>query len=207
MVIRFAKQSDLPHIHNIYKNLFGQSVVETVNYSLSNLEDHFKTFPDGIFVGEYEGQIVGYSMCFLINKRWNDTDCSFLNSNAFVSKWHTNTGITAFGSSLAVLPEFRKYNFAHDLFKTIVLYMGDTYKTIEWVIALCENDNRSRRIHYKLGYYPVYVINEMYKYADGIRDGILMEIAYNDLRKAFTNGTSEKWFGVRNERPKIILEK
>lgn len=196
MRIRFCKKEDIPEIFIIYNSLFRQSDDLSINKSVIHFYDQFYTFPQGILVGEMDGKIIGYSMTWFIKTRWDETDLSFLNSNILVSKYHDPNGITAFGSSLAVLEDYRKYNFAHELFKQIVLFVGNNYPNIKYTLALCEDDNRSRKLHYRLGYEPVYVINDMFIYNKEKRNGILMEIEYNKLRESFTNGISNKWFGA-----------
>lgn len=205
MFIRFARQEDLPDILNIHDMLFRKSTTEHVDYTMKHLEDHFQTFPQGILVAEYEKRVVGYAMCFFLEYRWEDiNNLSFVNSNTFIRDWHTAIGITAYGSSLAVLPEYRKYNFAHALFQQMTFFIARNYPSIHWVLAMCEDDNRSCNIHFKLGYKPIYVFNAMFNYDNGYKNGILMEILFADLYKAFISGLSKKWFGVRGQEPQFI---
>ena len=171
MLVRFATQQDLPYILNIHDCLFREGDNnEVVKYTITHLKQHFQMFPKGILVAEYDKKIVGYAMCFFLEYRWTDIDnLSFVNSNAFIRDWHSNVGISAYGSSLAVLPDYRKYNFAHALFQQMVFFIAKMYPNIKWVLAMCEDDNRSRKLHYKLGYKPIYVFNAMFHYRDGYK--------------------------------------
>jgi hypothetical protein len=73
------------------------------------------------------------------------------------------------------------------------------------VLALCESDRQSKRLHYAMGYRPKYVFNHMFYYNDGsVVDGLLLETSMEHLYNGFTSNSFKKWFGVTGEEAEYI---
>lgn len=110
-IIRKASESDLKEIMKIERESFSAEIQET---ELS-FRERMQIFPDGFFVLENDGVLIGY-MC---SELWDSVpekgdSCFMLNHSAVKS--HKNNGSVLYISSIAVLQKVWGSGFGQKLF-------------------------------------------------------------------------------------------
>jgi hypothetical protein len=201
-IIRKAETRDLLNVHINDTISYRTTVEGAKSITMEWLKDFHETVPTGICVAEHKETkiIVGHSMSYTFNKRWDETNFDFLRSDLKVSSYYENNGISSYGKSIVVLPEYRKYHLAYSLFKWMVVSKKHENPNLKYVLGLCEGDRKTKKLHYVIGYRPKYVFNKMFYYNDGsIVDGILLETSIEHLYNGFTTGSFKKWFGVTGD--------
>lgn len=207
IIIRRAEEKDFDDIIINDISLYRTSIDGSKSMTLDWLIDFYNTFKDGICVAEdtQTGKIVGHGMCFSFNKRHDETEYEFIYNTNKVSTLHRSHSKTVFGKTFVVQREYRKYHVAYALFKWMVLSITKKYPEVKHVLALCESDNPSRKLHYAMGYRPCYVLNKLFHYnTNDIVDGLVLEIDIETLYNGFAKDTYKKWFGVTGEEPTYV---
>lgn len=207
IIIRKAEQRDLKDIHFNDTTLYRTSIDGSKSISLEYIEDFFKTYSGGICVAEDANTriIVGHALCFPFMFKENNYD--FVYNTKKVSELYDEKSEHIYGKSFVVQPEYRKFHVAYGLLKWSYLFTKYNRKYItKSVFGLCESDNRSRKLHYLIGYKPKHVFNKMFKYENTqVVDGILMEVDYTKTVEGFNAGSFKKWFGVTHDEPTYIF--
>lgn len=117
VTIRILKKEDIPQIVELQKASFPVMASKGVYWKPDQLEAHIKLFPQGQFVAEYHGKIVG-SCSSLITKlepeykehTWKEVcgDSYFKN--------HNPNGDTLYGADVSSHPEHRRLGIATKLY-------------------------------------------------------------------------------------------
>lgn len=203
IIIRKAEKRDLKDIHFNDTALYRTSIDGSKSISLEYIEDFFKTYNDGICVAEDSNTriIVGHALCFPF--KFKESNYDFVFNTKKVSELYDEKSEHIYGKSFVVLPEYRKFHVAYGLLKWSYMFTKENRKfQTKSVFGLCESDNRSRKLHYLMGYRPKFVFNNMFKYENSENiDGILLEVNFNHMVDSFLNGSFKKWFGVKDEEP------
>lgn len=210
IIIRRVEEKDLESIVINDISLYRTSIDGSKSMTLDWIIDFYSTFKDGICVAEdtTDGSIVGHGICFSFDKRYDETNFEFIYNTNKVSSLHQSHSKTVFGKTFVVKPEYRKYHVAYGLFKWMVLSITKKYPEVKYVLALCESDNPSRKLHYAMGYRPKHVFNKIFQYSTkDIVDGLLLEIDIETLYSGFAKDTYKKWFGVTGIEPQYIYYK
>lgn len=203
--IRKAELRDLKDIHFNDTTLYRTAANGAKSCTLEYIEDFFSAYPDGVCVAEDTKTrvVVGHALCFPFKNV--EDNYEFVYNKKKISELCDMNSKHIYGKSFVVQPEYRKYHVAYGLLKWSYLLTNITRPYTKSVFGLCESDNRSRKLHYLIGYRPKYVFNSMFKYEnDIIADGILMEVDFNSMIKGFTNGSFKKWFGVNSQEPEYV---
>lgn len=122
IIIRKTKASDIESINQIVLKCY----VDTLPYNVRALEEHIQRFPEGQFVVEFEGKVVGFCLTFITNSKtvmgphnWKDITASG------TGKTHDPTGDLLYGMDICVDPDYRGKKIGERLYnKRIQLCQG-----------------------------------------------------------------------------------
>jgi predicted amidohydrolase/predicted N-acetyltransferase YhbS len=123
LVVRTARLADVPAIAKVSQSAFGGEE----GSSAGMIQGHITNFPEGQFVVEYDGKIVGYAGCFRIDEEaalkahsWYE-----ITGGGYASR-HDPAGEWLYGLEVAVDPDHRRLRIGQRLYDTRV--------------RLCENE-------------------------------------------------------------------
>lgn len=117
VIIRTMKEEDLPQIVELQKASFPIMASKGVYWKPDQLKAHLKLFPQGQFVAEYHGKIIGSCSSLIITlvpeyreHTWKDAcgDSYFKN--------HNPKGDTLYGADVSSHPEHRRLGVATKLY-------------------------------------------------------------------------------------------
>ncbi len=121
--VRAATLADVPRIYRLSERAFGEDLAS----STGMIQGQISSFPEGQFVVEYDGEIVGYAASFRIDEAtamrqhtWNE-----ITGNGYASR-HDPKGEWLYGMEVAVDPDRRRLRIGQRLYDTR--------------IRLCENE-------------------------------------------------------------------
>lgn len=111
--IRNTIHDDIPKIVELQQVSFPQMAIEGMIWKPDNLESHLKVFPQGQFVAEYDGQIVGSvsSLIVKLDPEYKDhTWAEVCGGPEF--KNHDPTGDSLYGADVSTHPDYRRLGIA-----------------------------------------------------------------------------------------------
>lgn len=117
VIIRTMTINDIPEIVELQKLSFPIMAAEGVYWKREQLKEHLKVFPEGQFVAEYHGKIVGSCSSLIITltpeykeHTWKDAcgDSFFKN--------HDVKGDTLYGADVSAHPDHRRLGIATKLY-------------------------------------------------------------------------------------------
>ncbi len=115
LIVRNARIKDIPHIRSLVSRVYRASGMGT--YSRPMLMGQIHNFPEGQFVAEYEGSIVGYCATFLIDGKialqphtWNE-----ITGGGYASR-HDPNGDYLYGMEVCVDPDYRGLRLGQRLY-------------------------------------------------------------------------------------------
>lgn len=114
MVVRQMEMSDIPEILAMQEACFpGMDPWET-----EHLKSHMTVFPEGQFVAELDGQIIGSCSSLIVNfaeyddrHTWDD-----ISDNGYITN-HNSEGYNLYGIEVMVHPEFRRMKVGERLYE------------------------------------------------------------------------------------------
>ncbi len=114
LVLRHAKRADVPAIAALSKRVYGTND----GYSARQIRGQLNNFPDGQFVAEFDGKIVGHAATFIIDGRialrahtWAE-----ITGNGFASR-HDPDGDYLYGMEVSVDPRYRRLRIGQRLYR------------------------------------------------------------------------------------------
>ncbi|MGD8707443.1 MAG: GNAT family N-acetyltransferase [Nitrosopumilaceae archaeon] len=117
VIIRTLKKQDIPQVVELQKVAFPSMAAEGVYWKPKQLEAHIQTFPEGQFVAEYKGKIIGSCSSLIIKlvppykeHTWK-TACG----DSFF-KNHDPNGDTLYGADVSSHPDYRRLGVATKLY-------------------------------------------------------------------------------------------
>jgi len=128
VIIRQMSEDDLPKIVELQKLAFPYMAAEGVYWKSEQLKAHLKVFPQGQFVAEYHGKIVGSCSSLIIKLKsdyephtWKDAcgDSFFKN--------HDPKGDSLYGADVSSHPDYRRLGIATKLYdarKTLAMNLN-----------------------------------------------------------------------------------
>ena len=106
--IRGLTSEDVPKIIELQKKSFPYMAAEGMNWKEVSLENHIRIFPEGQFVAEYEGNIVGSASSLIVNlipeykeHTWMEICGGPLFNN------HNPNGDSLYGADVSTHPDYR----------------------------------------------------------------------------------------------------
>jgi len=119
VVIRNWEEKDIPAIVKVHEAVYGHLYSKAQLYNERKYRLQFKKFPDGQFLAEVDGNVVGYATSFIVQLNDNDDDLyryPELSGNGSFST-HAPSGDTLYGADIAVHPDYRGMEIAGELYK------------------------------------------------------------------------------------------
>jgi predicted amidohydrolase/GNAT superfamily N-acetyltransferase len=113
LILRNARASDAPRVARLSEKVYGASQA----YSLEMIRGQVTNFPEGQFVAEYEGQIVGYCATFIVHEelalashKWEE-----ITGHGFASR-HDPAGEWLYGMEMFIDPDYRSLRIGQRLY-------------------------------------------------------------------------------------------
>jgi len=117
VIVRNWKEKDIPAIVKLHEDVYGHVYSKAELYNERKYRLQFKKFPDGQFLAEVDGKIVGYATSLIV--QLDDEDPyrypELSGSGSFSP--HTPSGDTLYGADIAVHPDYRGMAIAGELYK------------------------------------------------------------------------------------------
>ncbi|MEZ5999279.1 GNAT family N-acetyltransferase [Hyphomonas sp.] len=114
LIVRNAEVRDIPGIMEVSERVYGRGM----GYARSELFGQINRFPDGQFVAEYEGVIVGYCATFMISSdvalkphTWNE-----ITGTGFAAR-HDPEGDMLYGMDVMVHPDYRRLRIGERFYR------------------------------------------------------------------------------------------
>ncbi len=114
LIVRNAEVSDIPGIMAVSERVYGTGM----GYAQSELFGQINRFPDGQFVAEYEGVIVGYCATFMISSdvalkphTWTE-----ITGAGFAAR-HDPDGDMLYGMDVMVHPDYRRLRIGERFYR------------------------------------------------------------------------------------------
>ena len=117
VTIRNWTEKDIPAIVKVHEAVYGHLYSKAELYNERKYRLQFKKFPDGQFLAEADGKVVGYATSLIV--QLDDEDLyryPELSGNGSFSP-HTPSGDTLYGADIAVHPDYRGMAIAGELYK------------------------------------------------------------------------------------------
>lgn len=117
VIIRTMKIEDISGIVELQKLSFPIMAAEGVYWKPKQLEEHLKIFPEGQFVAEYHGKIVGScsSLIITLNPEYKEHTWMEICGDSFF-KNHDPKGDTLYGADVSAHPDHRRLGIATKLY-------------------------------------------------------------------------------------------
>jgi len=117
VIIRNWQEKDIPAIVKLHEDVYGHIYSKAELYNERKYRLQFRKFPDGQFLAEVDGKIIGYATSLIVHL--NDEDELYrypeLSGNGSFSP-HTPSGDTLYGADIAVHPDYRGLAIAGNLY-------------------------------------------------------------------------------------------
>jgi len=118
VIVRNWREKDIPAIVKLHADVYGHVYSKAELYNKRKYRMQFKKFPDGQFLAEVDGKIVGYATSLIV--QLNDDEDLYrypeLSGSGSFSP-HTPSGDTLYGADIAVHPDYRGMAIAGAIYK------------------------------------------------------------------------------------------
>ncbi len=113
LFIRVAKIDDVPRLRALSEKVYGKGG----GYSKKMLSGHIRNFPEGQFIAEYDGEIVGHAATFVIDEKTAMSKHSWkeITGNGYASR-HNPDGDILYGMEVCVDAEMRGLRIGQRLY-------------------------------------------------------------------------------------------
>jgi predicted amidohydrolase/predicted N-acetyltransferase YhbS len=113
LTIRHARKKDIPDIRALMRVAYP----DMSSYSVGNLQGQLSAFPDGQFVAEFDGKIVGYAATFRIDEKTALASHTWaaITGGGYASR-HDPAGPWLYGMEVCVDPEWRGLRIGQRLY-------------------------------------------------------------------------------------------
>jgi predicted amidohydrolase/ribosomal protein S18 acetylase RimI-like enzyme len=114
LVIRNATLEDVPAIRSLSRTVYGDELA----YTLGNIRGQINNFPEGQFVADYGGKVVGYCATFITREALALEDHTWMEitGGGFASR-HDPDGDVLYGMEVVVDPGFRRLRIGQRLYR------------------------------------------------------------------------------------------
>jgi len=113
LTIRTARLSDVPAIADLSRRAFGEDAAS----SSGMIQGQVAAYPDGQFVVEYDGGVIGYAACFRIDESTAMKPHTWveITGGGYASR-HDPKGDWLYGMEVTVDPDYRGYRLGRRLY-------------------------------------------------------------------------------------------
>ena len=117
VIVRTMSEEDIPQIVQLQKASFPVMASEGVYWKHDHLLSHLEVFPEGQFVAEYRGKIVGSCSSLIIRLPTEYAEHTWMSAcgNSFF-KNHSPNGDSLYGADVSSHPDFRRLGIATKLY-------------------------------------------------------------------------------------------
>ena len=117
VIIRNMGKEDIPKIVELQKKSFPAMAAEGVYWKSHQLEAHMEVFPEGQFVAEYKGEIVGScsSLIIQLDSEYQKHTWKEACGDSFF-KNHNPDGDSLYGADVSTHPDYRRLGIATKLY-------------------------------------------------------------------------------------------
>lgn len=117
VIVRKMEKEDIPSVVELQKITFPTMAAEGVYWKSHQLEAHLKVFPEGQFVAEYKGQIVGScsSLIVQLTPEYKEHTWKEVCGDSFF-KNHNRDGDSLYGADVSTHPNYRRLGIATKLY-------------------------------------------------------------------------------------------
>jgi len=111
------EEEDIPEIVELQKVAFPQMAAEGVYWKPEQLREHLKVFPEGQFVAEYRGNIIGSCSSLIVKLKPEYKEHTWMEAcgNSFF-KNHDPKGDSLYGADVSTHPDYRRLGVATKLY-------------------------------------------------------------------------------------------
>lgn len=128
VIIRSITHADIPKIIELQKESFPYMYEEGMVWKEKHLENHIRIFPEGQFVAEYNGKIVGSASSLIVNltpEYREHTWIEVCGTGEFIN--HNPKGDTLYGADVSTHPDHRSLGIGtkiYDARKTLAIKLN-----------------------------------------------------------------------------------
>lgn len=119
VIVRNWREKDIPAIVKLHEDVYGHLYSKAELYNKRKYRMQLKKFPEGQFLAEVDGKVVGYATSLIV--QLNDDEDLYrypeLSGNGSFSP-HTPSGDTLYGADIAVHPDYRGMAIAGEIYKS-----------------------------------------------------------------------------------------
>ena len=118
ITVRQWQEEDIPQIVACHKAVYGEVYEDDDLYGRRAYRLQFAAFPEGQFLAEIDGQVVGYTTAIIVQLDDNEEGYNYeeiTGAGSFTT--HTYSGDTLYGADIAVHPDYRRRGISKRLYQ------------------------------------------------------------------------------------------
>lgn len=117
VIVRQMEEKDFPQIVELQKIAFPSIASKGIYWKPKHLKAHLQVFPEGQFVAEYKGKIVGScsSLIITLHPEHKEHTWTSVCGNSFFEN-HDPKGDTLYGADISSHPDYRRLGIATKLY-------------------------------------------------------------------------------------------
>lgn len=118
VIIRNARYDDIPKIIELQKKSFPHMYNEGMIWKASSLESHIQIFPEGQFVAEYDGEIIGSASSLIVNLVPDYKEHTWMEVCGTPHfKNHNPKGDTLYAADVSTHPDYRSLGIGTKIYE------------------------------------------------------------------------------------------
>ncbi|MBK8901416.1 MAG: GNAT family N-acetyltransferase [Anaerolineaceae bacterium] len=118
ITVRQWQEADIPQIVACHKAVYGEVYEEDELYGRRAYRLQFNAFPEGQFLAEVDGQVVGYTTAIIVQLDDDENGYNYEEITGLGTfTTHTYSGDTLYGADIAVHPDYRRRGVSKRLYQ------------------------------------------------------------------------------------------